>query len=87
MLSTTKRKTIAWPELKNPVPTAQPAKLINVTGAKPIRAFPRVSNKSESESDQDGYVPAPTFNQSFGDAIAEALEKASKSTDTVECGK
>lgn len=88
MLSSAKPRTVSWPDRNNPSSSsALPAKLINVTGAKPARNFARIKNKSESESDQDGYIPAPTFNQSFGDAIAAALEKASKSTDDKESGR
>lgn len=87
MLSSVKERTVTWPELKNPSPSSSlPAKVINVTGAKPVKMFTRTKNKSESESDQDGYMPVPTFNQSFGDAVAAALEKAAKATDDKERG-
>lgn len=31
---------------------------------------------SDSEPEPEGYVPAPKFSESFGDAIALAMEKA-----------
>jgi len=37
---------------------------------------------SDSEPEPDGYVPAPTFSQSFSDAIALALEKAVANRET-----
>lgn len=37
---------------------------------------------SDSETEPDGYVPAPTFSQSFSDAIALALEKAVANRET-----
>jgi hypothetical protein len=37
---------------------------------------------SDSEPEPDGYVPAPTFSQSFSDAIALALEKAVANKET-----
>jgi hypothetical protein len=33
-------------------------------------------HNSDSEPEPEGYVPAPTFSQSFSDAIALALKKA-----------
>jgi len=38
---------------------------------------------SDSEPEADGYVPAPTFSQSFSDAIALALEKAVANRETL----
>jgi hypothetical protein len=37
---------------------------------------------SDSEPEPEGYVPAPTFSQSFSDAIALALEKAVSNKET-----
>jgi hypothetical protein len=39
---------------------------------------------SDSEPEPDGYVPAPTFSQSFSDAIALALEKAVANRETAK---
>jgi hypothetical protein len=40
------------------------------------------SRNSDSEPELEGYVPAPTFSQSFSDAIALALEKAVANKET-----
>lgn len=40
------------------------------------KAAARGCRNSDSEPEPEGYVPAPTFSQSFSDAIALALEKA-----------
>lgn len=39
-------------------------------------------HNSDSEPEPEGYVPAPTFSQSFSDAIALALEKAVADKET-----
>jgi hypothetical protein len=39
-------------------------------------------HNSDSEPEPEGYVPAPTFSQSFSDAIAVALEKAVANKET-----
>jgi hypothetical protein len=39
---------------------------------------------SDSEPEPEGYVPAPTFSQSFSDAIALAIEKAVANKETPE---
>jgi hypothetical protein len=39
---------------------------------------------SDSEPEPEGYVPAPTFSQSFSDAIAVALEKAVAKEETLK---
>jgi hypothetical protein len=36
---------------------------------------------SDTEPDPEGYVPAPSFSQSFGDAFALALERAANKED------
>lgn len=68
------KKASMWPQLKKDE-TPQP-KLINVTGSqtKPINIIS--AKKKDSESEPEDYIPAPSFNRSFGDAIAVALEKA-----------
>lgn len=87
MLSSSKPRSGAWPELKAPS-AVEPVKLINVTGAKTASVFRSIRNRSESESSElEGYVPVPAFNQSFGDAIALAFEKASQSNDVEEGGE
>lgn len=79
MLSSAKPRASAWPQLKT---TSEPVKVINVTGARASTSFGvKARGQSESESDPEGYVPVPTFNQSFGDAIAMALEKAALASD------
>lgn len=81
MLSSSKPRVDAWPQLK--AATSGPSKVINVTGAKATTSFAvKTRTQSESESDLDGYVPVPTFHQSFGDAIAMALEKAALTNDS-----
>jgi hypothetical protein len=39
-------------------------------------------HNSDSEPEPEGYVHAPTFSQSFSDAIAVALEKAVANVET-----
>jgi hypothetical protein len=39
-------------------------------------------HNSDSEPELEGYVPAPTFSQSFSDAVAVALEKAVSNKET-----
>lgn len=83
MLATGKSKPPSWPGLCSPsqldAGPPQPSRLINVTGSQSTSTL-RKSNKnhsdSEPEPEPDGYVPAPAYNQSFSDAIALALEKA-----------
>lgn len=89
MLSTSKPRVNTWPELQQfpAAAAAAPVKLINVTGSKTSSSFARLKTKSESESDVDGYVPVPAFNQSFGDAIAMALEKAALGNDDEDKGQ
>lgn len=78
--SAAKPRAGAWPQVNKAA--SEPARVINVTGAKASTSFAaKARNQSESESDLEGYVPVPTFNQSFGDAIALALEKAALASD------
>jgi hypothetical protein len=46
------------------------------------KAAARGCHNSDSEPEPEGYVPAPTFSQSFSDAIALALEKAVANKET-----
>jgi len=77
MLSTNKTPpSSAWPVRKS-CPVASTSQ-ISATGTA------RNSKANDSDTEIDGYVPVPAFNQSFGDAIALALEKAALSNDTDE---
>lgn len=72
MLVTGKNKPASWPGLgsssRRPINVPRPQESPAVPVTRP--------NRSSSESDPEGYAPAPAFNQSFSDAIALALEKA-----------
>lgn len=59
-------------------PASQPSLLSSFSG--------RPRTASDSEPEPEGYVPAPTFSQSFGDAIAVALAKSEKSSSEVSSG-
>lgn len=86
MLSKTKVQNTLWPSLKSPtapkhVETASPPKLISVTGKNcrvgfDIKHQQFGGNDSDSTEQNDDYVPAPQYKQSFSDAIALALEQS-----------
>lgn len=77
MLSTIPAKKPAWPEMK---PKAEDqVRLINVSGSQSRSSFIPRHNKSDSEPECEDYIPAPTFNRSFSDAITMAFEKAASS--------
>lgn len=84
MLATQKKQPSVWPTLK---PTNQcsslAVKLINVTGSK-IKTSTTVRPPSDDERDAEGYEHVPSFNQSLGDAIAQALEQAEKEEEHEE---
>ena len=66
MLREGKSKSSDWPKVtKSKPPPTKPAE---------------VRHHSDSDPEPEGYVPAPTFSQSFSDAIALALEKANQET-------
>lgn len=72
--------TAMWPSLKSDRPASGP-RMITATGHNTKVDFSRVRTQSDSDVEPDGYVAAPSFNQSFGDAIAIALEKAALCDD------
>lgn len=72
--------TATWPSLKSDRP-ASSLRMVTVTGHNTKVDFSRVRTQSDSDIEQDGYVAVPSFNQSFGDAIAIALEKAALGDD------
>jgi len=43
---------------------------------------PQLGQSSVEAADPDGYVPAPSFSKSFGDAFALALQQAENSAAT-----
>ncbi|KRT83186.1 zinc finger protein, partial [Oryctes borbonicus] len=81
MVSSVKKPSIKWPELKPDNKPLPPQRLINVTGAKAIPNTVKIKKQSDSEPESEDYVPVPQFSRSFGDAIALALKKASLSKD------
>ncbi|XP_057667085.1 RING finger protein 10 [Diorhabda carinulata] len=78
MLATEKKPSVpSWSDLKSTSSTSNSPKLINVTGSK-MKMLSNVRRPSLSEEDPDDYEPVPSFNRSFGDAIAQALELKEK---------
>jgi len=72
MLSSNKLATPTWPVRKS------------TTAVAPLVSQDKLIKNhklSESDAEIEGYVPVPAFNQSFGDAIALALEKAALTND------
>ncbi|GJQ75603.1 hypothetical protein Trydic_g17683 [Trypoxylus dichotomus] len=81
MVSSVKKPSIKWPELKSENKPAPAQRLITVTGPKASTSTARIKKQSDSEPESEDYVPVPQFSRSFGDAIALAIEKASLSKD------
>jgi len=77
MLATGKSKPPSWPQLSSSTPSVP--KLINISRSStaPVIRNRKPGNQSDSEPEPDGYVPIRSYNQSFSDVIAMALEKAS----------
>ncbi|CAG9831157.1 unnamed protein product [Diabrotica balteata] len=80
MLATEKKASPSWPGLKMTSSASKSPDLINVTGSK-MKMLSTVRVPSDNEQDPDGYEPVPSFNRSFGDAVAKALEQAEKSEE------
>lgn len=75
MLATEKKQSYIPPVSKT-LEVSTPLKLINVTGSK-MRASEKMLRKpSDDEEDLEGYEQVPSFNKTFGDAIAQALQQA-----------
>ncbi|KAL1497596.1 hypothetical protein ABEB36_008529 [Hypothenemus hampei] len=72
-----KEKKPTWPILKKSTSTSQssstPVKLIHATGSN--MAVPAKPRSPELESEQDCLCEVPSYSQSFGDALAEAMGK------------
>lgn len=84
MLSSTKKRE--QPPIKTRTETVETLKLINVTGGRSTTSlFNKKIEKSDSEPECEDYVPVPSFNRSFSDAIALALEKAASFNDKEDC--
>lgn len=82
MLASKKTAAPSWPQLSSnrTSSNAAPVKLINVTGsALKAPVYRRMHGNSESEPECEDYVPAPSFNTTFKDSLAVALEKAANS--------
>ncbi|CAH1154025.1 unnamed protein product [Phaedon cochleariae] len=80
MLAKEKKQPPSWPILKSSGP--EPLKLISVTGAKmKAGAGALYRPASDSDPEPEGYEPVPSFNASFGDAIAQALQQAEKTEE------
>ncbi|KAG5871999.1 hypothetical protein JTB14_030841 [Gonioctena quinquepunctata] len=85
MLATEKKQNTTWPNMKAASTSAESRKLINVTGSK-FKIATNVGVPIDSEGELEGYEPVPSFNRSFGDAIAQALQQAEKTEDDVPQG-
>ncbi|KAJ9579207.1 hypothetical protein L9F63_024688 [Diploptera punctata] len=72
MLREGKSKSSDWPRVTKKNPPVKPSE---------------VRHHSDSEPEPEGYVPAPTFSQSFSDAIALALEKCCVKKNIEVCGE
>lgn len=43
---------------------------------------PQLAHDADEAPDPDGYVPAPSYSKSFGDAFARALEQAENTVES-----
>lgn len=64
------KQTIAWPSLGN----AQPKPVLTTMRAS--QSTPSFVTKHDSDEDNEDYVPAPDYKQTFGSALAAALDQA-----------
>ncbi|CAG9864990.1 unnamed protein product [Phyllotreta striolata] len=80
MLASEKKSPACWPSLKSAASPSEPIRMINATGSN-MRLSVGARAPSDSEPEPDDYESVPSFNTSFGDAIAQALLQATKKGD------